>query len=134
MKKVFLIALLIAGSAAYALAEHPKAEHPAAAQKAMTPADKVAANLKSSGVITEQEVSLVSASIAFLLENGASADEAEKIVKEAVNQAKAQGVEGEELTAKVQEAAQNSVSVKKLAEHPAAVSEHPAKPKDHPGH
>ena len=116
-------------------AEHPKAEHPSAAEKAMTPADKIAGKLQNSGVITALEVSLVNASIVLLLENGATADEAENIVKQAVNEAKAQGLEGEELAVKVTEAAQGYIAAK-TTEHPTAGSEHPTSERpgaEHPG-
>ena len=140
MRKMLLTMWLVIGitvgaCAEHPRAEHPKAEHPSAAEKAMTPADKVAGKLQSSGVITAQEVSLVNTSIVFLLENGATADETENIVKQAVIEAKAQGLKDEELAAKVKEAAQGYIAAKK-AEHPTAGSEHPAAehPKaEHPG-
>src|SRR3989338_4627349 len=134
MKKVFLTMWLAAGIAVCAYAEHPTAEHPkadqpSAAAEAMTPADKAAGELQSSGVITAEEVPLVSPSIAFLFENGATAEEVEAIVKQAVNDAKAQGSTGEELAAKVKEAAEAHVAAKKN-EHPASGSEHPSS--EHP--
>lgn len=140
MKKVLLTMLLVAGFTVCAFAEHPraehpKAEHPSAVEKAMTPADKVAGKLQNSGVITAPEVSLVNASIVFLLENGATADQAENIVKQAVTEAKSQGLKDKELAAKVKEAAKAHIAAKK-AEHPTAGSEHPAsehQKADHPG-
>lgn len=130
MKKVLLTMLLVAGFTVCAFAEHPKAEHPSAAAEVVTPADKIAGKLQSSGVITKQEVSLVNASIVLLLANGATADEAENIIAQAVNEAKAQGLKDEALAAKVKETAQAHIAAKK-AEHPAAGSEHPKS--EHPG-
>ena len=130
MKKMFLTVLLVAGFTVCVFAEHPKAEHPSAVEKDMTPADKVAEKLQNSGVITAQEISLVKIPIMFLLENGATADEAENIVKQAANEAKAQGYQGDEFTAKVSEAAQGYIAAKKT-EHPSADSEHPKA--EHPG-
>lgn len=140
MKKVLLTMLLVAGFTVCAFAEHPraehpKAEHPSAAAEAVTPADKIAGKLQSSGVITKQEVLLVNASIVLLLANGVTADEAENIITQTVNEAKAQGLKDEALAAKVKETAQAHIAAKK-AEHPTAGSEHPTSehPKaEHPG-
>ena len=40
MKKMFLTVLLVAGFTVCAFAEHPKAEHPSAVEKDMTPAER----------------------------------------------------------------------------------------------
>jgi len=125
--------LLVAGSAACAFAEHPRADHPSASavDETMVAADKIAEMLLSAEVITAQEVSLVNPSIVALIKNGVTADETENVVKQAVIEAKAQGLKDEELAAKVEEAVQEYFAPKE-PEHPA--SEHPAeKPKDHPG-
>ena len=128
MKKVLLTMLLVAGFTICAFAEHPSADHPSAAAKALGPADKVAEMLLSSGVITKQEVSLVNPSIAALIKKGATTDEAVKIIKQAVIEAKAQGLKDEKLAAKVEEAVQKHIAAE-MSEHP--TSEH--RRADHPG-
>jgi len=135
MKKILLTLGLVMGIAAgvyaeHPTAEHPKAEHPSTPEKAVSPADKVAGNLQNSGAITAEEVSLVNPAIVLLLENGATTDEAENIVTQAVTEAKNEGLEGGELAAKVTEAAQGYTPAEK-AEHPGTGSEHPKA--EHPG-
>ena len=122
MKKVLLTMLLVAGFTVCAFAEHPSADHPSAVAKALGPADKVAEMLLSSGVITKQEVSLVNPSIAALIKKGETADEAVKIIKQAVIEAKAQGLKEEEFATKVEEAVQKHIAAE-MSEH--STSEHP---------
>lgn len=92
----------------------------------------VADALQEEGVITADEVSIVSASVATLIKNGMVVSEAKKFIENELVQAKVQGLAGEELSAKLQQA----VKDQKSTEHPAATVEHPkqAKPKDHPAH
>jgi hypothetical protein len=94
MKKLLLVAVMVGGIAVCAYAED-----------ASKVAKQVTTELQSSGVITAQETSSVSASLKSLIESGASASEAKSVVAQAAKQAKALGLKGKDLAAKVQEAA-----------------------------
>jgi len=67
-------------------------------------AKQVTTELKDSGVIAAQDVPSVSSSVKTLVESGATVDEAKNVVAEAAHQAKAQGLKGKDLAAKVHEA------------------------------
>ncbi|MFA5355941.1 MAG: hypothetical protein WC301_00825 [Candidatus Omnitrophota bacterium] len=94
MKKLLLAAGLIMGFAALAYA-----------QSSSEVARQVTAELQNSGDIAAADSSSVRGSVKTLVDSGASADEAKSIVAQAARQAKAQGLKGKELSAKVREAA-----------------------------
>ncbi len=145
MRKLFIVVGLVLGCAAWSFA-----------QEASITANEAAVELKDSGVIAEDEVADVSSSIDELVKNGATIDEAKNVVSQAAKQAKAEGLKGQELSAKVREAVKAAQAEKAAqSEHPkAAQSEHPKKaesedskasksqehpkssekPKDHPAH
>jgi len=93
MKKLFLVVGLVIGFVAFAYA-----------QSASEVAKQVTTELQDSGVITAQDAPSVSSSVKTLVKSGASADDAKNIVARAAHQAKAQGLKGKELAAKVHEA------------------------------
>ena len=87
------VSVLVAGFAVCAYAED-----------ASKVAKQVTTELQNSGVITAQDASSVSASVKTLVESGATAQEAKSVVAQAAKQAKALGLKGKDLAAKVQEA------------------------------
>lgn len=94
MKKLLLAVGLVIGVAAFVYAE-----------SGSEVAKQVTAELQNSGTIAAADVSSVSSSVKTLVDSGASAEEAKSIVAQAATQAKAQGLKGKDLAAKVHEAA-----------------------------
>ena len=94
MKKLLLAVGLVMGFAAFAYA-----------QSSSEVAKQVTTELQDSGVIAAADASSVSSSVKTLVDSGASADEAKNIVARAAHQAKAQGLKGKDLAAKVHEVA-----------------------------
>jgi|GEM_PF-2845473 hypothetical protein len=125
MKKLLIAVALMLG---FAVCAH--------AEDATKAAKQVTTELQNTGVITAQEFSSVNASVKTLIENGATAAEAKSTVAQAVRQAKAQGLKGKALSAKVDEAvkakkAQMDEAKKKAKEAEAkAKKEAEAKKKD----
>ena len=81
----------------------------------------------------------MSASVQTLVQSGAAVGEAKKFVESVLIQSKIQGLEGEQLSAKLKEATEafkaELLASQKAAEHPKAVDQPKnAKPKDHPAH
>jgi mannitol-specific phosphotransferase system IIBC component len=93
MKKVFLVVGLVMGLAVFAYAEN-----------ASEVAKQITTELQNSGTIAAADAPSVSSSVKTLVESGASADEAKNVVAQAAHQAKAQGLKGKDLAAKVHEA------------------------------
>jgi hypothetical protein len=75
------------------------------AQDASTVANQVTTELQKSGTIAAADAPSVSSSVKTLVESGATAQEAKSVVAQAAKQAKAQGLKGKDLAAKVKEAA-----------------------------
>ncbi len=145
MRKLFLVVVLVLGCAAWSFAED-----------ASITGNDAAVELKNSGVIAAEDVADIGSSIDDLVKNGATMDEAKNVVSQAVKQAKADGLTGKDLSAKVHEAvkaakeekaAQSEHPKETQSEHPKKdQSEHPKasksqehlkssdKPKDHPAH
>ncbi|MCM8773490.1 MAG: hypothetical protein NC820_01985 [Candidatus Omnitrophica bacterium] len=73
------------------------------AQTSSEIAQEVTEELKESGSITEEDASVVEASVKTLIDSGATKDEAKNIVALAVHEAQAQGLKGKALSAKVHE-------------------------------
>jgi len=93
MKRLFLAVGLVLGLVALAYA-----------QSASEVAEQVATELKDSGVITTQDAPRMKSSVKDLMKHGASAEDAKNVVAQAAHQAKAQGLKGKDLAAKVHEA------------------------------
>ena len=93
MKRLLLAIGLVIGLAAFAYAESNSEV-----------AKQVTKELQNSGTIAATDVSSVSSSVKTLIDSGASADEAKNVVAQAAHQAKAQGLKGKDLAAKVHEA------------------------------
>jgi hypothetical protein len=143
MRILIMVVGLLAGIAAGAQAgDHPAAvaEHPVAVVKQATGALAVVDELKSSGLVQEEDAAFVSTQIQGLLDKGMPLGDAKKLIADSLTQAKVEGLEGDEMKARIGEvtgAAMGQLEgVESGAEHPAAIVEHPAtgKPKDHPAH
>lgn len=93
MKKMLLVVGLAIGFAAFAYA-----------QSSSEVAKQVTTELQNSGTIAAADVSSVSSSVKTLVDSGATADEAKNVVAQAAHQAKAEGLKGRDLAAKVHEA------------------------------
>ena len=123
MKILFVMMVLIFGFSSGVLA-----------QEISVVSKDVAQALQNEGIITADEVPVVGVSLEKLIQNGLAAGEAKKFVEGVLMQAKVQGLAGEQLSSRLQEA----VHVR-LAELPAAekTMEHPVAstmPKEHPAH
>ena len=129
MKKFFIIVILVAGFSSGSLA-----------QDVSVVGKDVADALQKEGVITAEEVSIVSEAVQTLVQSGATVSEAKKFVEAVLMQSKVQALSGDELSAKLKQATEEFkdelLASQKTAEHPEAAAEQQknVKPKDHPAH
>lgn len=93
MKNLLFAIGLVMGLAAFAYA-----------QSSSEVAKEITTELQESGTIAAADASNVKSSVKTLIDSGATRDEAKNIVAQAARQAKAQGLKGKDLAAKVHEA------------------------------